>query len=228
MDCPQALVAFGLVGLIAVFRSLQQRLRVRHLSAASTRLQCRVRESGMPPVDYWESLLSPEETLDRLGLEPGRHSQVVELGCGYGTFSLAVAARVDRLKSFDIDAGMVGFTLQRAAAAGVSNLEVEERDVVACGYGVGGDTDAALLMNILHCEQPVQMLRDAAELLRPKGLIYATHWRFDSSTPRGPPMAIRPRPEQIKDWALATGLLRVARGPVDCPPWHYGWVFEKI
>ena len=29
-------------------------------------------------------------------------------------------------------------------------------------------------------------------------------------------------PPPPEEWALATGLLRTLRGPVDCPPWHYG------
>ncbi|CAJ1393350.1 unnamed protein product [Effrenium voratum] len=188
----------------------------------------RVRESGMPPVDYWEELLHPEPTLDALGFTSGRHVRAVEFGCGYGTFTVPVAQRVQKLHTFDIEEHMVETSRQRLAAAGLeARVELEVRDVLAQGYGLEAEADAVLLMNILHCQEPVQMLRQAAELLEDQGLVYAIHWRYDESTPRGPPMKIRPRPEQLADWAMQTGLLEVERGPIDCPPWHYGWTFRR-
>ena len=81
---------------------------------------------------------------------------------------------------------------------------------MATGYGLNVSVDAVLLMNILHCEAPVEMLQQAAALLDSGGLIYATHWRHDPSTPRGPPISIRPRPEQLEEWAEQTGLLKAA------------------
>lgn len=189
----------------------------------------KVRDSGMPPMEYWETLYDVEGTLDRLGLLKGLHSKVLEFGCGYGTFSLPVARRVQKLCTFDIEGSMVDLTCKRAESAGLANIDAEVRDVVADGYGTpAGSCDAALLFNILHCTDPVQMLQDAASLLSPSGRLYAIHWRYDAATPRGPPLNIRPRPEQLEEWALATGLLKTIRGPVDCPPWHYGWVFERI
>jgi len=200
-------------------------LRAKATASVAT---ARVRESGMPVVDWWEQLVNPESTLDLLGLTSGRHATVVEFGCGYGTFTIPVAQRVQQLYSFDIDQEMVSSTRQRMSQYPlVESVQLEVRDVVANGYGLGAAVDAVLLMNILHCEAPVQMLQDAADLLKPGGLVYATHWRYDSSTPRGPPMDIRPRPEQLEEWAVQTGLLEVASGPIDCPPWHYGYTFRR-
>eukprot|EP00930_Biecheleria_cincta_P007503 TRINITY_DN10872_c0_g1_i1.p1 TRINITY_DN10872_c0_g1~~TRINITY_DN10872_c0_g1_i1.p1 ORF type:complete len:325 (-),score=37.82 TRINITY_DN10872_c0_g1_i1:302-1213(-) len=190
-----------------------------------------VRESGMPPREYWESLVNAEETLDALGFATGSHDRVLELGCGYGTFTVAAARRVKHLHTFDMDTAMLQETIDRTCTAGLAGVvRTELRDVVAEGYGVEpGSYDAALLFNILHCEDPVGMLRDAALALEcGRGRVYAVHWRHDSSTPRGPPLDIRPKPQQLEDWALATGLLRTERGPIDCPPWHYGWVFARI
>eukprot|EP00933_Yihiella_yeosuensis_P033545 TRINITY_DN27225_c0_g1_i1.p1 TRINITY_DN27225_c0_g1~~TRINITY_DN27225_c0_g1_i1.p1 ORF type:complete len:293 (+),score=28.08 TRINITY_DN27225_c0_g1_i1:93-971(+) len=191
---------------------------------------CRVRESGMPPVEYWETLVDPGATLDRLGFTEGRHHVVAELGCGYGTFTIPVASRVRQLITFDIDGSMVHRTIQRATAQGLSNVQATVRDVVADGYGLEPEScDAVLLLNILHCEEPIEMLRSAAKLLKPEtGRLYATHWQYDEKTPRGPPMSIRPHPEQIEEWAAATTLLKADLGPVACPPWHYGWVFRRI
>jgi tRNA G46 methylase TrmB len=52
----------------------------------------KLRESGMPEEAYWETLLDAPLILDRLGVD-ARLRDVVELGCGYGTFAIPVAKR---------------------------------------------------------------------------------------------------------------------------------------
>ena len=161
--------------------------------------------------------------LDRLGID-ARLKNVVELGCGYGTFTIPVARRISgAVTTFDIDEAMIERTRQRAAAAGAWNVLYVVRDVFADGFGgEAGSKDACLLFNILHCEEPVRLLAEAARVVRPGGAVLVIHWRCDPATPRGPSMEIRPRPEQIVGWAKETGLLE-AEGPViDLPPWHYG------
>jgi hypothetical protein len=76
----------------------------------------------------------------------------------------------------------------------------------------------ALLFNILHCEEPVRLLTEAARVVRPKGLVLVIHWRCDTSTPRGPNPDIRPQPAQIAEWAVWTGCLEAAGPVVDLPP----------
>ena len=108
----------------------------------------------MPEEAYWETLLDVNGILERLRIGNGLQD-VVELGCGYGTFSLPVAASISGvLLAFDIDAAMVTRTRQRAEERGIRNLLCEQRDVFQDGFGVGaGSQDACLLFNILHCEQ---------------------------------------------------------------------------
>ena len=52
----------------------------------------KVRDSGMPDEGLWERLFDVELILDRMGIDAGL-CDVAELGCGYGTFSIAVAER---------------------------------------------------------------------------------------------------------------------------------------
>jgi len=177
----------------------------------------------MPEEAYWESLFDVPLILDRLGIGAGL-SDVVEFGCGYGTFTIPVAKRISgTLTAFDIDPRMVERTRQRAAAAGAGNVLYFVRDVFAEGFGgEPGSKDTCLLFNILHCEEPVRLLAEAARVVRPGGAVLVIHWRHDPATPRGPDLEIRPQPEQIAVWAKNTGLLQ-AQGPVlDLPPWHYG------
>ena len=112
--------------------------------------------------------------------------------------------------------------LDQAAKAGLTNLQASTRDVLTAGFGVPPDScDAALLFNILHAEEPVALLRAARDVVRPGGLVAVIHWRCDIATPRGPSLAIRPRPEQIMAWATDAGL--ALDGPsFALPPWHFG------
>jgi SAM-dependent methyltransferase len=175
----------------------------------------------MPDEAYWESLFDVPLVLARLGVD-STLGDVVELGCGYGTFSIPVARAIrGSLHTFDIDPAMVAGTAERAAGLGVI---CQVRDVMERGFGLTG-VDAALLFNILHCDEPVALFRHAADAVRPGGLVLVIHWRY-GPTPRGPSLDIRPRPEQIITRAHQTGRMR-ADGPViDLPPWHYGLRFR--
>jgi hypothetical protein len=83
-----------------------------------------------------------------------------------------------------------------------------------------------LLFNILHCERPVDLLRHAANALHVDGQVLVVHWRY-GETPRGPDLNIRPRPEQIIDWAQDADLEPVG-DIIDLPPWHFGIRFVLL
>ena len=182
-----------------------------------------MRDSGMPEETYWETLLDVPLILDRLGVD-GTLRDVVELGCGYGTFSLPVARRISgKLTTVDIEPDMVRRTHERAADESISNLRCELRDVMKDGFDLpDGTQDAALLFNILHCEHPMALLSEAARVTRPGGSVLVIHWRHDPSTPRGPSLDIRPRPEQILNWAERAEVFRLDGDVLDLPLWHYG------
>ena len=178
----------------------------------------------MPDEALWERLFDVELSLDRLGITG--LSNVVELGCGYGTFTVPVAKRIrGTLHAYDIDEAMVTRARKRAAGAGLANVVVETRDVLERGFGLPPKSqDGCLLFNILHHDEPVAVLSAAADVVRPGGRLFVIHWRHDPRTPRGPELGIRPRPEQIVAWADETGALDPAAGVLDLPPWHFGLV----
>jgi len=174
----------------------------------------RTRDSGMPEEAYWESLFDVPLILSKLHI--GDFRDVAEFGCGYGTFSIPVAKAISgTLHTFDIDPAMVARTLERGAGL---SIDARQHDVMEHGFGV--TVDAVLLFNILHCEQPVRLLGLAADVLRPDGKVLVIHWRCDIPTPRGPSAAIRPRPQQIIEWAARSDL--IAGDVIDLSPWHYG------
>lgn len=186
----------------------------------------RVRESGMPDEAEWEALFDVPLILDRLGIDASV-GDVAEIGCGYGTFTLPVAERVSgRVVACDVEPAMVERTRTRAKHAGLDNVDPSVRDVHDEGLLID-DADVCLVFNLLHGEAPVALLRAAARAVHVGGEVHAIHWRHDPETPRGPPMAIRPEPEDLAAWAKETGVLEVVEGPIELPPWHYGWRFRR-
>ncbi len=189
----------------------------------------KLRESGMPEQDLWESLFDIEDTLDRLGVDETL-CDVAELGCGYGTFTLPVARRIQgTLTSIDVDTAMVAITRKRAMDAALKNILVLERDVTVDGFGVASASqDGCLLFNILHGELPLQMLVEAARVVKVGGVLLVTHWRHDPATPRGPSLDIRPKPEHVLEWVAQSRLLAPHGSVIDLPPWHYGMRLRRV
>ncbi len=184
------------------------------------------RESGMPPKEAWEGFFRPAEILEIMGLNHDV-SDVAEFGCGYGTFAIPVA-RVVRgtVHAIDLDAAMVAATRQAADQQGVQNVSAILRDFIAAGTGLDAESvDYALLFHILHVEDPHGLLREAWRVLKPGGRVGILHWNDDPTTPRGPSMAIRPKPQQCIAWAEAEGFANPEQHVF--PPYHYGIVLEK-
>ena len=181
----------------------------------------KIRESGMPDETYWESLFDIPVALELLQLDY-RTRSVAELGCGYGTFTIPIARRSSGVVfAFDIEEEMVRRTRARAKAASAFNVSTARRDVVRDGFGLeAGSCDAVLLFNILHAVEPAVLLREAVRVLRPGGRALVMHWRSDVPTPRGPPLDIRPRPEQVHAWSKDASLEVLET--VTLPPWHFG------
>ena len=187
----------------------------------------KTRESGMPQDELWRTFFDPEAVLAALGLTRDVRD-VVDFGCGYGTFSLPAAKIISgALHGFDIDPAMVDECERRAKENGIRNARFHQRDFVADGTGLDSDSvDYVMLFNILHAEQPLVLLREAWRILAPGGRVGVIHWNYDPSTPRGPSMAIRPRPEDIRRWTEEAGFI-VESCIIDLPPYHYGLIGRK-
>ncbi|WP_406698469.1 class I SAM-dependent methyltransferase [Singulisphaera sp. Ch08] len=186
------------------------------------------RESGMPDDTYWETFFKPRCILETLDCKESR-GDVVEFGCGYGTFTLPAAQLVTgRVFALDIEPSMVAETMRKAREAGLTNVVARERDFVAEGTGLPDvSVGHAMLFNILHIENPVGLLTEARRVLMPCGKVSVIHWRRDIKTPRGPSMAIRPSPEQCREWGEQAGLRFVRFDPLSCCTYHFGLVMER-
>ncbi len=185
-----------------------------------------VRDSGMPEKVLWESFFEPTEILELLSLPVS--GDIVDFGCGYGTFTLTAATlTTGTVYGIDIDPEMVQTTARGAQEAGLNNVRTVERNFVTRGAGLpAGSCSYAMLFNILHAEDALGLLRKAHEVLRPGGLVAVIHWITDSATPRGPPPEIRPTPQQCQQWMQAAGF-DLASPVVQLPPYHYGLVGRR-
>lgn len=188
----------------------------------------KTRESEMPGERQWNTFFDPPVVLAKLDLT-SRIRDVVEFGCGYGTFTIP-AARIVRgvVYAFDIDVAMVRSVRMKAKAACLANLRPCVRDLVECGTGLDdGAVGYAMMFNILHAEEPLVLLREAFRVLHRSGRLAIMHWNYDPTTPRGPSMDIRPRPGQCRAWAQAVGFRLTGPRRIDLPPYHYGMVMIR-
>lgn len=188
----------------------------------------KTRESGMPEETMWREFFDAEAILRSLKLTPTCRD-VAEFGCGYGTFTIPAARMVrGTVYALDIEPDMVAITRCKADAEDLQNVRVCLRDFVCEGTDLpSSGVDYAMLFNILHAECPEQLLGEAYRILVPGGRLGIIHWNYDCTTPRGPSMEVRPRPEQCRDWAIQHGFRLLAPGIINLPPYHYGMVLER-
>jgi ubiquinone/menaquinone biosynthesis C-methylase UbiE len=182
----------------------------------------------MPDEEMWAGFFDPAQVLVTFGLDRDVQN-LVEFGCGYGTFTLAAAGMVSgNVIAQDIEPDMVSLVEQKCQKAGITNVRAEVRDFVKEGTGLPDESiEAALLFNILHHEEPVALMKEALRVLKPGGRLAVIHWNYDPTTPRGPAMEIRPRPEQCITWGQAAGFPLSGVERFDLPPYHYGLLFWK-
>lgn len=187
------------------------------------------RESGMPDEAYWASFFEAEIAVDRL-IESVVDGNVIEFGCGYGSFTVPAARRTTgQVIALDIEPEMVEIVRQKAVTFDLPNIQAEVRDFVAHGTGVATGSQAhAMIFNLLHLEQPVALLREAYRTLQDGGVLSVIHWRSDIQTPRGPSLEIRPTPEQCRMWMAEAGFRAIESVDLQsCCPFHFGLLARR-
>ena len=187
----------------------------------------KLKESGMPEEKVWGEFFKPDKILKILGMNKSMIN-AADLGCGYGTFTIPAAKIVrGKVYAIDIEPEMIKETDRKAKENKLSNVKAILRDFVSEGSGLKDESvDYVMLFNILYTtENPEKLLREAYRILKNGGKLGIIHWNYDSATPRGPLMEIRPKPEQCIEWAANSGF----NSPIkyDLKPYHYGIVMEK-
>lgn len=165
----------------------------------------RLTGKGVYPVEYASMLLTP---FRRLIFPPGRiirlmrfkpSDQVLEIGCGPGYFSPAVARYLTRgsLTLFDYQDAMLDIAEARLKARGLSNYTRRQGDATALPFA-DKTFDAAFMITVLgEVGDADAALREAARVLKPGGRLSITE-QF------GDPDFIRLK--ELKRRAAAAGL----------------------
>lgn len=187
----------------------------------------KIEDSGMPEETYWNSLFDIAGIVDWLAISK-QDASIVEIGCGYGTFTIPVARKTSgKVYAFDIEASMIEAAQKNVSNAGLRNVVFIQRDVLESGTGLkSASVDLVLLFNILHFTERRVFLAEAARILKTNGVVAIVHWRKDVPTPRGP--AIESRPDQAQILKAAEGLpLRFEGNSKLLAPYHWGMQLVK-
>ncbi len=140
---------------------------------------------------------NPERTADQCGIQPT--DTVLEIGCGSGLFTRALALRCARLIVQDIEPRYVAET--KAKTTDLSHLEFISVDV--CKLELTAVADVIVLISVLpEIPNPVLALEACVKALKPNGQIVVSQELFEPEyVPSG----------QIDVWAKAAGLEVVTR-----------------
>jgi ubiquinone/menaquinone biosynthesis C-methylase UbiE len=187
----------------------------------------KVNDSGMPEEDYWNSLFNIPLIINWLDL---KHisDPFVEVGCGYGTFTLPIAKETEqKIYAFDIEPAMIDITRRHMQQEGIHNVQFFQRDIIDQGTGLESNSvGLVLLFNILHFDERKIMLDEASRILTPSGIIAIIHWRKDIKTPRGPTLHLRPDRQTILDSITKLDLSIFGNDRI-FEPYHWGMKLIK-
>jgi len=176
----------------------------------------------MPDEEMWSQFFDVEKILDELEIDE-KIEKLVDLGSGYGTFTIPAAKRIKgKVYAYDIENEMIEKLESKSLKEKLQNVSLFNKDFIKEGTGlVNEEIDFVFLFNILHAKESESILKEAHRILKKNGRLGVIHWNYDPSTPRGPAMEIRPRPEDLKSLLIDTGF-SILKYNINLPPFHYG------
>ena len=186
----------------------------------------------MPDRNWWHALWpDPDGVIKALGIAPGM--TVVDLGCGYGYFTAAIARQLGpgRVVGFDLDPDML--EQAQAACEGLANCDWLRGDAMELSRLVGAPADYVLIANTFHgAPDKTALAREVAAALKPNGRFAIVNWhplpREETTVlgqPRGPSTELRMSPEQTRAVVEPAGFKLETL--VELPPYHYGVIFVR-
>jgi SAM-dependent methyltransferase len=123
-----------------------------------------------------ETVAGTQTTLDRIGLQPGE--VVLDVGSGPGRLAVPAAQRVGangRVVALDVQPEMLARLQERAAEAGVTNIELQLVDISGDNSLPANRFDRAWLVTVLgEIPDREAALRNLWRLLRPGGTLSIT------------------------------------------------------
>jgi len=187
----------------------------------------KIRESGMPVESVWEKFFDVSRIFSELEVEKDI-KKLVDFGAGYGTFSIPAGKVIKgEVLSYEIEPNLIADLKSKIKEENQNNIELVHRDFIESGSGLPNDhVDYVFLFNILHASESEYLLEETRRILKYGGKVGVIHWNYDSSTPRGPSMKIRPKAEDLEVMLQKKGFT-ILRNKIDLPPYHYGILAKK-
>jgi SAM-dependent methyltransferase len=187
----------------------------------------------MPDKDWWQALWpDPDGVVKALRIEP--EMTVVDLGCGDGYFTAAIARQVGsgQVIGFDLDPAML--EQAKAACDGMKNCTWLLGDAMELSQLVAAPVDYVLIANTFHgVPDKTKLAHEIAEALRANGHFAIVNWHAlprektpVSGQPRGPRTELRMSPEQTRASVEPAGFKLETL--VELPPYHYGAIFVRV
>lgn len=111
------------------------------------------------------------EMVENIRKHVDKDDSVLDFGCGTGTYSIAIADKVNKILATDISQKMLAIAAARAEERGIENITFEQLEIFDSRLKPASFS-AVLAFNILHLQQDLdKALSRIAELLQPGGLL---------------------------------------------------------
>ena len=146
--------------------------------------------------------LSPQNTLKRIGLEPGM--TFADIGAGTGIFAIPAAKMItEKVFAMEISEEMIQLLNRRKEEAGLDNLDVRK---VEEGLHLDDKScDLILMVTVFHeLDDKEGMLQKIRRTLKDHGRLAIIEFH-GYETPMGPPVPHRIAKEAVQEHAEANG-----------------------
>jgi ubiquinone/menaquinone biosynthesis C-methylase UbiE len=187
----------------------------------------------MPTAGWWPALWpNPAGVLEAVGLK--RKMDVIDLCCGDGWFTSAIAKVAHQVIAIDIDRNMLDMARDHLTNAGVTNCEFVEGDVYELTKLASRPVDFVFMANAFHgVPDRLRLSQIVRQRLKLGGCFVIVNWhrrpREETTIlgePRGPRTELRMSPQQTIKAVEPSGLKFTEL--VELPPYHYAVVFGRL
>ncbi len=183
----------------------------------------------MPDRYWWETLWSdPQQTLTTLGLKPGL--SVLDLGCGYGHFTISAARLVAPAPVVGIEIDRHILEEARHNSFPLTNCSWLNEDFLDLKKILTNKFDFVIMYSTFHgIPNPIKLVQDITTLLKPRGFFSVINWlpipREETiwlGAPRGPKTEVRIHPNKLISTVCSATEKLLPMPTILLPPYHYG------